>query len=497
MKKNVFILFVFILIMTGCSKSEETTKTNETENGTEVELSQNKDQSKEENEKTTEQVEGNTDEVDERLKNFEAIKEYLIGNDVFNASQQEMQGEPLNFDNYKLHHIDFNNDGLLDTVINTWSRESDYRIAIFVTLKDDNYQYYISNLRASHNSTFDVEDGFIIEESNGYRKIGYLLDIPNAPIIRSTYGNYKIPEIIEGSYEHNPDMKFKTIHSFEKIDTLKEFEQELKSFYYDENGKEHLVQHIIWHNKFNEETIEYTCTEKIVVEDITAKTMSENLIIGNEDNLKTFENVLNGSNDFKTAIDYYYKNRKVFSKNSRIKYIDDVLGYINSFTAYNDNTFVIESNVENVFDASIANVNIWGDNPVPENARDLFKLAKYFYIEDGETLNTDIRLEEGYYKLTCVDHVYTNKIRGLKFDKSLLEDSYEGYISREDEYIDVEFESREQVLEDVYDIVYPSILIKNLSQLNEFKKSTLWKANIVIVPEKVTFIPYAPDDYES
>lgn len=498
MKKIALILLVFVLIVTGCSKSEETTKTKEpsTENSTEVESDQNENQSKEENEETTEQIEETADKVDERLKNFQAIKEYLIGDDVFPMSYQEMQGEPLNFDNYKMHHIDFNKDGVLDTVISTWSIEGDYRNIIFITLEDNNYKYYISNLRASHDSTFDVEDGFIIEESKGYKRIAYLMDIPNAPIIRSTYASYKIPETIEVSNEYNPDMKFKTIHSLEKIEGLKEFEEQIKKFYYDENEKEHLVWHIILHKKFNEETMEYESTEKIVVEDITAKTISENLIIGNKSDLKTFENVLNDSNDFKTAIDYYYENRKAFSKNSRIKYIDDVLEYISSFTLYNDNIFVTESNVETVFDASIANVNIWGDNPVPENARDLFKLAKYFYIEDGETLDRDIHLEEGSYRLTCVDDVYTNKIRGLKFDKSLLEDNYDGYISRDDEYIDVKFKNREQVLEDVYDIVYPTILINNLSQLNEFKNSNLWKTNIVIVPEKVTFIPYGTEDCE-
>ena len=486
MKKIVFILSLCMLVVTGCSKSEEVTKT-------EVQL---KAEIKAELEAEQKQK---TDEVDERLKDFAAIKTYLSGDEVFNVAYEEMQGEPLNFDHYKLHHIDFNKDGVLDTVMNTWSRESDYRTVVFVTLKGDDYQYYISNLRASYESKFDVEDGFIIEESHGYRKLAYLLEIPEVPessIIRNTGTSYKVPEIIENSNEYNSDMKFETVFSLKKIDGLKEFEDEIKSIYYDENSKEHLVKHTIWHKKFSEETMEYETTEKNIVEDITSKTMSENLIVGDNSQLKTFENELNDSHYFKNAIDYYYKNRRNFSTKSRVKYIEDVLTYISSFTLYNNNVFTIESNVESIFDASIANVNIWGDNPIPEEARDLFKLAKSFYIESGEDLDWDIHLEEGDYRLTCIDKEYANKIRGLKFDKALLEGQYDGYINRQDEYVDVVFENREQVLEEIDSIVYPTILIKNLSQLNAFKKSSVWKANIVIVPEKVTFVPYGEEYYK-
>lgn len=474
MKKKIIALFVVMLtiVIGGCAGGDSKDKDVSNENG------------------VVSQEENNEIIVDAKLKDMDGIKKYLSENELFQQAYQEMAGEGPVFDNYKLNYVDFNNDGSLDTIINTWKDESDYRVAIFIALKDGEYQCYVSNVRTSFDTTFSIEDGFIVIEDDNFRRIANLVDITGSPVILSANCSFSEPSESEYIIPYNKKMVIRSVSELNKIDGLNEFEQHNKRYYTDENGKAHLVGHIMYNHKFNKDSFEFESKENIIKEDCLDQVMNENLIIGENNNLKTFDNVLNENKDLRSAIDYYFYNRDEFSKSSRIEYVNKALEYVGSCLNNNYMDFYTDGK-EVVVDGCIKNVKILGENPVPEYGRGIFKLAKYFYVEDGKGFAGDMTLEEGDFKLTCVDKNYAIDIRSLKFDKGLLEEGKtDGYLSRDDEFVDVVFENREQVLKEIDDIVYPTISVNKISQINELKKSSLWKAQLIIVPEEVEYVPY-------
>lgn len=499
MKKLLCLLLVLNLILIGCS-AKETVKSEEGKNdiAKEIKEEQNKDNeevsNKDEEKTDNEAKEVNQPAVDEKLKDFESIKEYLMNDDYFGMGYYEAEGDWFNDDNYILHHIDFTGDDKLDTIIVTYTDEEDFRTVVFVTLENGKYKHYYTDFRATKDSVFYYEDGFIVQERNGYHELAFLTSFGEANYIKRTFGGFN-NETIESDYRLNPDMKEKSINTVNKIDGYKEFETDYINYFYDETGKEHLISHIKYHYNFNEDNAEHESTEEIVVDNNLTEIMSDNFIVGNDKSLKTFEQVIDGSDNLKTAIDYYVENRKKFEQNSRIKYIDDVLRYVNGISSYE-----IYVDEEIVLDESITKITLWGENPIPTNAQDLFKIVRYFYIDDGENMNMNyiMQLEDndynGDYNITCVDDGYSNKIRMLKFDRAVLSEEDAGYISRDDQYADIVFDTKENVYEKADEIVYPTILIKNLSQLNDLKHKSIWKTNVVIIPEEIEFLEYTDED---
>ena len=78
----------------------------------------------------------------------------------------------------------------------------------------------------------------------------------------------------------------------------------------------------------------------------------------------------------------------------------------------------------------------------------------------------------------------------MVFDKEILTDGERSYGRTTNGFVNVEFKTQQQMLEAIKDIDdYPTVLINNLQQLNEFKHKDIWKTNIVIVPEKIVFKP--------
>ncbi|GMQ63167.1 hypothetical protein [Vallitalea maricola] len=428
-------------------------------------------------------------QVDKKLKNFDAIKKYLLDDETFGLAYCEMQGENFNYDNYVLHHIDFTGDNELDTIIVTYTDEDDYRTVVFVTLENNDYKYYLTDLRATKDSKFSYEDGFVIEEQNGYSKLAVNFSIEDINFIKGTYGGFS-NEIIESTYDLNPDMKYKVINTVNKIDGYKKYDTDYIKYFYDETGKEHLITHTRYHYDFDEENNEHKSTEEIIADNDLSKIMVDNFIVGNDDSLKTFEKVIEEAGDIKGVIDYYIENRQKFQRNARINYINHTIHYISRFTENYD----CMADDETISDENIVKVSLWGDNPIPANAESIFKIVKCFYIDDGENMDYNFTLQDGYYKIICVDDSYSNKIRMLRFDKAILDGEDVGYISRQDEYVDIIFDTKENVFTKADNIVYPTILIKNLSQLNELKHKSIWKANAVIIPEKVIFLEYADED---
>ncbi|WP_304941813.1 hypothetical protein [Vallitalea guaymasensis] len=428
-------------------------------------------------------------QVDEKLKDFDAIKKYLLDDETFGLAYCEMQGENFNYDNYVLHHIDFTGDNELDTIIVTYTDEDDYRTVVFVTLENNEYKYFLTDLRATKDSKFSYEDGFVIEEQNGYSKLAVNFSIEDINFIKVTYGGFS-NEIIESNYDLNPDMKYKVINTVNKIDGYKKYDTDYIKYFYDETGKEHLVAHTRYHYDFDEENNEHKSTEEIIADNDLSKIMADNFIVGNDASLKTFEKVIEEAGDIKGSIDYYMENRQKFERSARINYINDTIQYISRFTENYD--FIADD--ETISDEKIVKVSLWGDNPIPANAESIFKIIKCFCIEDGENMDYNFTLQNGYYKIICVDDSYSNKLRMLRFDKAILDGEDVGYISRQDEYVDIIFDTKENVFAKADNIVYPTILIKNFSQLNELKHKSIWKANVVIIPEEVIFLEYADED---
>jgi hypothetical protein len=473
------------------NKEEEASKQ---ENNKEQEKDQNitkgndKDTSNEST-KSTPNNEISKKQVDEKLKDFEAIKKYLLDDETFGLAYCEMQGENFNYDNYVLHHIDFTGDNELDTIIVTYTNEDDYRTVVFVTLENNNYKYYLTDLRATKDSEFSYEDGFIIEEQNGYSKLAVNFGIEDVNLIKVTYGSFS-NEVIQSNYDLNPDMKYKVVNKVNKIDGYKKYDTDYKKYFYDETGKEHLIAHTRYHYDFDKENNEHISTEEIIADNDISKIMADNFIVGDDDTLKIFGKVLEETNNIKNVIDYYLENRQKFQKNDRINYINNTIDYINGFTQN------FESQVDDdiVNDTSITKVSIWGDNPVPANAESIFKIVKTFYVEDGNNMDYNSTLQGGYYKITCIDDSYSNKIQRMRFDNAVLNGEDTGYISREDEYVDIVFDTKENVFAKADNIVYPTILINKLSQIKELNHNSIWKANVVIIPKEIEFLEYTNED---
>ncbi|MCT4543034.1 MAG: hypothetical protein N4A63_05800 [Vallitalea sp.] len=466
MKKKLYLLLsiCLLLILVGCTN--KTAKTQQQEN------------SQVANEADEEDIK----KVDDRLKDIDAIKEFLMNDSLFGLGYYEAEGAVFNCDNYVLHHLDFTGDNKLDTILVTYTDEEDYRIVVFLTIENDKYKYYFTDVRSSINSKFRYEDGFLIEGSYGSNSI--ICKIKDANYFKGTGGGF-IDNTTEQNEELCPLIKYKSISTINKIDGYKEFETEYKYYFYDETKKEHIITHEKSHYKFVKEDNDYQVTEEYLVESNLTDIMADNFIIGNDSSLKTFKEAINESNSLKGAIDYYLDNRQKFSKETRISFIEKALSYINQF-----NADIYPTVEEEITDESILKVTLSEQNvlSIPTNAQDIFKVVKSYYIENGKNVDDeyDYAIRDGYYMITCIDDTYTNKIRRMKFDLEVLNGRDGSYISRDDQYVEIIFDTKENVLKKADGIVYPTILIKNHSQIKELKDRSIWKANFVIIPKQVS-----------
>jgi PBP1b-binding outer membrane lipoprotein LpoB len=485
MKKILFLLLTItlLLVFVGCSSNEIKEETKSVEESKEVENVE------EENVSNENIVKEDEDVLDEKLKDFDSIKEYLLKDEYFGLGYYEAQGEDFNYDNYQLNHLDFNGDNKLDTVIVTYTKENDYRVVVFITLENGEYKYYFTDLRAIKDSNFYYEDDFIIEEHSGYYQLALNIDTENAKFIKRLNASFT-KDTIETDYKFNDDMKYKSVNIINEIDGYKEFETTLNEYFYDENGKEHLILNLKNEYKFNEKNMEFDYNEVISESFNLNEIMLDNFIIGNKSSLKTFNQIIESTDSLKLAIDYYLENRQEFDIDTRLNYTNDVFEYIDNFTM----NYEMIVNEETSSNTTISNVSFWGDNPIPANSQELFKIVKTFFIEDGENFDYNMVFKYSDYRMTCIDEIYSNKIRMIAFDRNVLTGEYIGYISRNDEFVDIVFDVKENVYKKAIEIVYPTILINTFSEIKDLKHNSIWKANVIMIPENVDFIEYADDE---
>ncbi|MDA3846785.1 MAG: hypothetical protein PF505_09645, partial [Vallitaleaceae bacterium] len=510
MKKHVIILLTLIMIIVivvGCSSKEEA-KTErelrkEIETELEVELEAEREAEREAELDSTDSDDTPDDssptdtetesalEVDEKLTDMEAMADYLNNHEYFNMAYNEANYGDFNYDNYIMRHIDFTNDGKLDTIIVTWTEGSDYNVVVFMSLEDNEYVTYITDLRATKDSMFYMEDGYIVEESNGYAELAYSIQMEDTYLILKTGGSYgidsseEVPTLIPGtSYEIST--------SINKINGLDEYVESYILNYIDENGDSHPIQDYRYSYIFDEDSMTHEYTEDYVVDNDLTQIMVDNLIIGSNNNLSTFQDIMSETESLAKAIDYYMDNRKDFSKNSREMYLDSALAYIYELAYIQYLAFPDEETITN---GKIENLVAYGLDPLPASVESLFQLVKCFYIEDGSAFNVQDVERDGWYTVTCVEPAYTAMIRTMKADKALLNDESIDYISRDDEYVDLHFTNEADLYTLAEDVVYPVVLIDSLDQLESFQDVSIWKATAVIIPENVEY-PDGYDEYE-
>jgi len=490
MKKYVIILVTLILVIVigvGCSSKEKSKTEEELRAEIKAELEEEMDATNNSDDSNSAEAEtGLVIDIDEKLTDMEAIAEYLDNNELFNMAYYEAQGSDFNYENYVMNHIDFTGDGNLDTIIVTWIYETDYNVVVFMSLEDGEYVTYMTDLRASKDSTFYMEDGFIVEESNDYADLAYLIPEPEAYLILKTGASYQIesteevPTLIPGTF-------YEITNSINKLNGLDEFEAVNILNYIDESGNSHLVRDYRYSFKFDADVVSHDYREDYNVDNDIAQIMADNLIMGNSSNLDTFQDVISETEDLTQAIDYYMENRKDFSKSSRQIYLADALAFISDLDYIE---FMMDDEYTN--NQGIEKVTIWNANPVPESARSIFKVVKKYYIEDGGAFDVQRTKAEGWYALTCVDEDYTEMIRVMKADRALLSGEGIDYISNEDEYVDQHFTNEADLYALTETVVYPVVLIDSFDQLDSFKDQSIWKVTAVIIPNNVEFL----DSYE-
>lgn len=470
MKKILSLLLIFVLIIftIGCGNESIKTATTQTEKiGTETEKNKKTDNKKD-------------------IEDIDAIVDFVSTTDT-NLMMDQHENKLIVLENYETHYLDFTGEGNDDIAIVTWDDNNEYLPVIFVTtdIVDNDYYLINSDFRASAEDEFFCEDGFIIKEDKKNKSYDIACNIENELIQMSTryisYGD--ITQIVQ------PEINTKYISNYtlEKLDGFNKFNVNMINTYYDEKGIGHKYEDITYLHTFNEETHEFDVEETQNMETIPLETLiSENFITGTNNSLKTFKTVYDET-DLETAINYYYDNRQNFNKDSRIKYIDDY-SQLTSNILYPDNysNYPIYGTDEVIANDVISSVSVYIDM-IPKKMNSVFSVVKRFYLEDGANPPTHID-EDGDYCITCIKSDITNKINLMSYDRDILSDNPEYYGSENDDFVDVEFQNQEQMLEDINDIVYPTVLINKLSQLDKFKHKDIWKTQIVIIPKEINFV---------
>ena len=203
------------------------------------------------------------------------------------------------------------------------------------------------------------------------------------------------------------DIRYVVKNALEKLDGFKKFNVNQTYTYFDEKGNTHKYEDTTRSYTFNNNTREYEIVEKQNMESIPLeKIIAENFIVGNDNTLKTFEDVYN-ENDLETAINYYYEHRQKFSKKTRIKYIEDysklVDGTLN-ISRHSDINWTSEVVTDDVISSVTVNI-----KPIPEKISSVISVVKRFSIEDGANFPKNID-KDGWYTVTCINSNMTKKI---------------------------------------------------------------------------------------
>lgn len=430
-------------------------------------------------------------EVDPKLKDFQAMVSFLQANEVFNAKYLEISGETFAYEAYKMHHIDFTSDGELDTIITVWTQDSEYLPAVFIALEGGEYVNYISDVWAFPEDMFENQEGFVLKKSeNAYTEIAAVNNDKDSRFVVNANGSYFLSNI-EREVVSGLKMKIKETSSMKLIRGYSEFEVNHKTYFYDENGKEHVTDDYIDYFQYNPKDFQYTYTSQTNVEPCLDETIMQNFIIGANDSLDTFQNVLDTKKSFSATMDYYMKHRANFSKVSREQYIEDTSVYLRSFIF--EGMYDI---IESVFNEMMHTVTIKCEDPIPAEAKDVFSMVADVYVADGtKFILSDTTMEDSmYYKIACTDLKTANALKALNFDKSILKYEEMQYIDLYGSgYPDAIYTNREDVLAAVRDILYPTIVVKSWSQLKSLENSDLWQTEVLVIPDLVEYLPYWDD----
>lgn len=467
-----WILILLLLILAGCSnqhtkKEEElkaAVKAVKEEFSTQKEIKQDKGNKK------------------EKIRDIAAVIDFVNESDANTMVNRKEENLKI-LENYEEHYFDFTGEGNDDVAIVTWDEENEYLPVIFVTTDVLENEYYLinSDFRGNPGDAFFCDGSFIIKND----KKNKLYDI--AYNHENQYINMSTRYIGYGDMEQilNPKIDNKCLvdYELEKIDGFKQLNIHITYIYLDENGKNHKYKDITQTYTFDKEKKEHNVVETHNMESIPLdKLISENLIIGTDNSLKSFETIYK-ENDLKVAVNYYYENRTKFSKRARIQYVEEYEEFINSiFTGVQDEMVVKDEIISAGVISSVA-VQM---NLLPQRVSSVFSIVKHFFVQDA-SYPTDRILQEGIYTIACINKDVAGKINLMQYDKEVLVEGEHTYGIRGDRYVDTEFQTQVQMIEEIKDIVYPTVLIDNLNQIDEVKYKDIWKANIVIVPEKINF----------
>ena len=470
MKPKKYLLIVFSLILLiGCSSQS-------TEREAELKADVKKQV------QIAQELKGSLQIKDEDILDIEAVIQFV--NDTDMNQMIDQQGEKLKvFKNYEAHYFDFTGEGNKDVAIVTWDEDNTYMPVIFVTtdIWEDEYYLINSDFRGNEGDEFFSEGSFIIKDDKKNKFYDIAYNNGNEFIQMAT--RYVSYGYTEQTIQPEISICYTVDNNFEKIDSFYDFAVRSIFTYCDEDGNNHQYDDITHTFTFNEQDCEYNVVETYNMESISLeKLVGENFIVGKDDSLKTFENMYYG-NDLETAINYYYNNRRDFSKEARIQYLEDFEEFTNGIT--NESNYEIFNKDEIIQDGVISSVSI-SVEPLPEKVSSVFSVVKQYFVPD-ESLHTQYILKDGFYTITCINSEMTKKIELMKYDREVLVTGKHAYWTGTVGYVDSDFINHEQVVSEIKNMTYPTVLIENLSQIDEVRFQDIWKTNIVIVPEKITY----------
>ncbi|MBP1925311.1 hypothetical protein J2Z76_001170 [Sedimentibacter acidaminivorans] len=433
-------------------------------------------------EKEKNEIKNELETKNELIKDVNRVIDFV--NDTDTNRMTDQKGKPLKiFENYELHYFDFTGEGHDDVAIVTWEDDNVYLPVIFVTTDttENTYSLINSDFRANEGDQFFSEGNYIIKDDKINKSYDIAYNIENEFIQMATrYVSYSDEEQV---LQPKINIKYIIDHKLEKVDSFNQFNVYSTYKYYDELGEEYLYDDRTKAYFFNESTHEYDIIETHNMDTISLeKLVAQNFIIGTDNSLKTFEMIYNES-DLMTAINYYYEKRQQFSKRIRVKYIEDCQNLITS--SIGDFCFDINARDEVITDGVISTVTV-DVSPIPEKVNSVFSIVKEFYIQDGSIMTNHI-IEDGWYTITCIQKDMTEKINLMYYDHEVLINDEHSYQRMVDGYVNTEFVTQEQMLEDIKHITYPTVLIDNLSQLDEFTSKDIWKTSVVIIPKSINF----------
>lgn len=481
-KYYFFMCLVFFLV--GCSnpnveKEEELKAAVHEEYGTQEDqaVKEEEEEQKEEQQKKEEQKDKN-----KKIKDIDAVIKFV--NETETNQMKDRYGKKLTvLKNYEVHYFDFTGEGNEDIAIVTWEDENKYLPIIFVTtdIVQNEYVLLNSDFRGNEGDIFLSEGNFIIKNDKEDQSYDIAYRTTNDSIKTVTryisYGN--LTEILQPEI----GIKYVVNNNLKKLDGFNQFNVHSVFTYYDETEKEHKFEDIIRQYTFNEQKVEFEMVEIYNMESIAVeKLVGDNFVVGTDDSLKTFESIYK-ENNLEEAINYYYDNRTKFSKTTRIQYIEDYEKLIRNVIP--EDYYEMAGRDEKITDGVISSVSIHL-NPIPEKIRSVYSVVKMFFVPDA-SYPTDEIIKNGFYTISCVQSDMTKKITLMHYDKEVLKTGEHSYGSNGDVDVDVEFKTKEQLIKEIKEIVYPTILVDNLNEIDEVKYKDIWKANVVIIPEKVNY----------